>query len=286
MSAKLTERAMLVSYHETRWNARKYDRKISDEVAKAHNASEAVGRYNKNLLPVDAPSYKAVHQVYNAARTCHYEQTLPWQDEGPRILPATNFLDYGQRMRGHFKAIDLAVADFLHDYPRLQANAQATLNSLYNPADYPTVEELRSKFSHDMRVLPMPDASDFRVTLADDDVQEIRENIQRDVDASVADAMRDLYTRLHTAVAHMANKLTDTDAVFRDSLVMNLRELCDLLPRLNLTGDANLDAMRARIEDELASWEPEDLRKSKPLRSEIARKAEQIQSDLAAFMGV
>lgn len=281
----LSTRAMIVSCYMSAWTARKYDKKASKEVSDAHNASENVGRYNKNLLPLDSPTYKAVQQAINACRTLHYEQTLPWNDDGSRILPATNYLEYTQRMRQAFAQIDSALTDFLNDYPTLKANAQRLLNGLYNEDDYPTVAELRAKFSHDIRIMPLPDAADFRVALGDEDVSEIKSAIERDVNASVQGAMANLYERLHVAVGRMVERLSTTDAVFRDSLVLNIRELCDILPRLNMTNDANLEALRERIETDLATFEPDELRESKALRAEIARKAQAIQNDLAAFMG-
>ena len=283
---KLTERAMLVTYSEQRWQARKYDRKVSGEVAQAHHASDSVGRYNKNTLPIDAPTYKAVHQAYNAARTYHYAQTLPWNDDGPRILPATNYLDYTAGMRKHTRTIDLAVAEFVADYPVLVQSARAVLNSLYDPADYPTASELRSKFSHSLRILPLPDAEDFRVSLTDDAVKAIRADIEASVNASVQVGMTDLYKRLLDATAHIATRLKDTDAIFRDSLIVNVRELCEILPRLNLTGDPRLETLRQEVENDLASWEPDDLRSSKPLRAEIARKADAIEAKLRGILGV
>ena len=46
----LTSRAMLVELQVSQWTARKYDRKVSNEVAEQHGAEHDMGRYNKNLL--------------------------------------------------------------------------------------------------------------------------------------------------------------------------------------------------------------------------------------------
>ena len=284
--SNLNTRAMLVNLSITSWTARKHDKKITAEVAANHNASEAMGRYNKLLIPADAPTYKAVGQAANAARTAHYEQTLPWADDGARILPATNYIEYSRRLQVLRTEFDNAVRAFVADYPTLQANAQRVLNGLYNADDYPTVTELRDKFSFGTRVMPLPDAGDFRVTLDADDVQSIRAEIEHNVNESIAQAQGDLYNRLFTAVSRMVERLSDDKAIFRDSLIINLRELCDLVPRLNLTGDANLEALRVRIEKSLALFEPDDLREDKALRASVAKIAAKIQNDMSAIMGV
>ena len=284
--SNLTTKAMLVKLSIAIPAMKKYDKKATAEVAQAHGTATTVGRYNKSLLGQDAPVYKALQQCANAARTTHYEQTLPWSNDEHRILPSTNYLEYSQRMRTHNHNTDNAAQDFFADYPALVTQAQRLLNGLYNPADYPSVADLRHKYSFSVKYSPLPDASDFRVELLDDDVQAIRDSITRDVNESVQGAVTNLYERMHAHVSRMAERLGDEDAVFRDSLVLNIRELCDILPRLNLTGDANLDAMAQRINAELGMFEPDELRESKALRSEIARKALQAQSDLATFMGI
>ena len=63
----------------------------------------------------------------------------------------------------------------------------------------------------------------------------------------------------------MAEKLADSDKIFRDSLINNLCDLCDLLPKLNITGDKNLDNMRKEIEQQLCRYMPENLRQILPV---------------------
>src|SRR5262245_3123949 len=104
----VSQNAMLVNDTITTFTASKHDKKITHDVAQAHNTVDVVGRYNKNLLPIDAPSYKKALSECNAARGDHYTHTLPWNDDGARILPATNYLEYTQRMTSRFSAIDIA----------------------------------------------------------------------------------------------------------------------------------------------------------------------------------
>ena len=115
-----------------------------------------------------------------------------------------------------------------------------------------------------------------------DEVARIRKDIEARSTAATETAMADLWTRLHDVVSKMAERLGTKDAIFRDSLVDNVAELVDLLPRLNLTGDARLDAMRREVADKLLVYEPETLRKDGGARKETARAAEDI---LAAMSG-
>ena len=112
----------------------------------------------------------------------------------------------------------------------------------------------------------------------------IREQIERDTKEAVAAAVGDLWQRLYKAVSHFHEQCKG--GVVKDALIVNLRELCEILPRLNLTGDARLDEMQRRIMDKLGAYDAEDLKKkNKRTRKQAAAEAEQIVKDLSAFMG-
>jgi hypothetical protein len=282
-NSELSTKAMLVSLHVSVWSARKFDKKVTGEVAEQHNTTDKAGRYNKNLLPIEAPTYKAVQQIAGEARTEHYKQTLPWTDEGARILPALNYMSYTAAMRQLRSKFENAKSDFIFDYPNLSAKALQTLNGLGNPSDYPKVQELPNYFEFDTKVVPFPDAADFRVTLQQVDVDSIRQQIEADSKQAVQLAMRDPFKRLFDAVSRMVERLSTEDAIFRDSLVSNLEELVKILPSLNLTQDPELDAICKQVEANLLV-NPDTLRTSKTTRADIAAKAKLIQDNLAGYM--
>lgn len=283
-NGNLSDRAMLAALSISVWTARRYDRKISDEVAKGHNTGTNAGRYNKNLLPVNSEAYKAVIQASGAARTSHYNLTLPWSDEGSRILPAKNFAHYTEVMRQHRTEFETAVAEFVQAYPQLQAYAKTYLNGLYDDEDYPSPASLPWKFGFALKFYPLPTGSDFRVNLADSDVEAIRQQIESDTQNAIVAASQDLWRRLHTGVSRMVERLADDKNIFRDSLIENLKDLCELLPRLNLTNDAKLTDMCSEVQDKLTIYDPQSLRDSKKLRSQVATEADAIQQQMAAYM--
>ena len=125
-NSNIASKAMIVNLSISVWPARRFDKKVTNKVAVDNHVNSNVGRYNKALLPVDAPSYKSVISAASAARTEHYKQTLPWSDEGSRILPATNYLEYTSSIRSLRSTFDTCVQDFLDDYPSLIAKAQSS----------------------------------------------------------------------------------------------------------------------------------------------------------------
>ncbi len=73
----------------TAWSGRLYDRQASNHVAVHHDAAASARRYNKRLLSKAA--FAALTATVTACRTAHYEQTLPWDDQGSRLLTVANY---------------------------------------------------------------------------------------------------------------------------------------------------------------------------------------------------
>ena len=82
----LSTRAMLCSLSISMWSARKHDPEVSEEIATRHGAQADAGRYHKVLLPKEALA--EILKIVNEARQEHYFMTLPWGDDGYRVLPA------------------------------------------------------------------------------------------------------------------------------------------------------------------------------------------------------
>jgi hypothetical protein len=71
---------------------------------------------------------------------------------------------------------------------------------------------------------------------------------------------------------------------FHDSTVYNIKELADILPALNLTGDPRLVQLQQQLVDELVEHSPEILKMDPKLRSDTARKAEKIFNKVKGFL--
>jgi hypothetical protein len=80
----------------------------------------------------------------------------------------------------------------------------------------------------------------------------------------------------------MSTTLTDRDdgerKIFRDSIVTNASGMCDLLTRLNVTKDPELEKARRMLEQAIAGFDPKDLRGSDGARVELKSSVDDILS--------
>jgi hypothetical protein len=91
-------------------------------------------------------------------------------------------------------------------------------------------------------------------------------------------------TRLYDVVAKMHAALSDPKGIFRDTLIGNVRVLCDTLTRLNVMDDPKLEELRRQTEL-LAASEPETLRKNPDVRVSVANEAQGILDAMTATYG-
>lgn len=277
----LNEKAMIVYLNISCWSARKYDRKISKEIETRYNADEA-GRYNKVLIAKE--HQQNIKKIISNIRTFHYENTLPWNDNGGRLLPSANYFNYVKSVREFQDEYEQEVAKFLLVYPSLKDEARSRLNGMFNEDDYLHVATLREKYAFQNQIAPIPEADDFRVTLSADEVESIRESIEEQLKKSTEVAMQDVWDRLFKVVQHMIERLSDPDKKFKNSLVENVKNLCALLPKLNITNNPSLNAVIKEAEEKLTVYDPEVLRQNQDIRNQTAEDAQKIFNKMSQYV--
>jgi hypothetical protein len=278
----LNDRALLVQLSISQWTARKFDKRVTRDVASSHGTTIDVGRYNKVLLPMN-DLLDRVHKKSTHIRTKFYDNTLPWGLDGTMMLPTSNYLNFMTEFRKEKNEWFSLVSDFRDEYPQLVLDAKRLLIGLYDANDYPSPDDIGNKFNLDVAIFPVP-SSDFRVSIASEELSRIQQDVERRVADAQSKAMIEVWQRIYDKVKHMAEKLADPKSIFRDSMVENIREQCDLLSRLNFMDDPNLETLRQEVETTLLKH-PDALRNDPDLRRDTAAEAKAIMDKMSVFMG-
>src|SRR3990167_312574 len=263
-------------------NTRK-DKRLTDEMTARHSLGAKAGRWLKQLSPQEA--LEPLTKLSGEARTFHYDHSLPWTDEGWRILPTAAHGDYTEKLRQlrhQFEA--LSESHFIARLPEWTAWAMQAHNGTFNPEDYPPAGALRRKFSFSVDFQPIPSGSDFRVDLNSDDLASMEAQVNARVSDAIAAAQHDLWHRLATPLKAVVERLSQPEATFRDSLIGNLRDIVSLIPKLNLTGETALESFRAVVAKSLASLAPQSLRDSSASRRDAAARAQDILNQMQDYM--
>lgn len=299
----LSEKAILASLTIGGWSARKYDERVTRETNQRNNAKDDAGRYNKLLVAKE--EIQKIQQIMGKARTASYELTMPWLDDGARILPSAMYDKYTKALRELRIEYETAVKKFADGYPQMVEDAKQRLNGMFNQDDYPPAGEMSmfnyktnpfGRFRFDVVLMPCPDAADFRVDLADEHADAIRDDIESRMNEALQNAMAGPIQRVINVCGAMVDRLTAyrpakpgsgkrAEGTFRDSLVDNIRELVEVLPAFNLSGDIVLANITDRLRNELCKNSAETLRQDAKVREATKKAAKAILADAEAMLG-
>lgn len=279
----LNDKALLLQLAISQWDARKLDKRLSKKTAEDNRALTNAMRVYKDLLPIQE-TLTAVHQHHTAIRTMYYAETLPWGMNGVNMLPSANYLNFMTKFRRLKSEGNIKTRLFLSQYEYLRDRAPEALGDAFDAADYPPLSEVEKKFKIDIIVLPVP-TNDFRVQIGSEEMDRMKSEFEARLVENNATAMRHVWQKLYERVAKTANVLADPSTIFRDSLIENLQEACEVLTRLNVTDDPNLEAMRQEVERKLAHNNPDALRLDPDFRKDKAAAAKEIMDRMSVFMG-
>ncbi len=281
--------AMLVDLNISVWTGRKQDKRVSEEIDAAKSTKTKAGNYHKKLL-AGTQKLDDLQKLVTGIRAWHYAQTLPWSDGGSRLLPMKNFFDYKATLNDLETQFNEAVEAFLTDYPTLVSAAAFQLGDLFDSEEYPNAERLRDKFRFRFVFLPVPEVGDFRIDINEQHKEELKAQYESFYENKLSEAMQDAWARLHECLSKMSEKLANAPSprmtkdgevytqIFRDSLVTNAVELCELLTKLNVTNDAKLENARKTLESLIVGVSPKDLREDEHMRLDVKSKVDEILS--------
>lgn len=275
--------AMLVEFNASVWTARKLDKTTTNEVVASKNAgAKDAARVNKHLL-AGRTELDIIQQAVGRARQFVYDNTAPWSDSGLRLLPTVNFMKFTERMNDFEEEMETLVKAFVVIYPTLITAQALALGDMFKRDDYPSANEMMTKFSFRVNYMPVPSSGDFRVDVGNQAQAELKARLESLTQERIDSAMADVRERLSTHLKRMSDRLT-TDYVggeakqrrFHDTLVDGALELCDLTKALNVTNDLALETARSQLEQLLVGVTPTDLRKNEAIRQDVKRNVDAI----------
>ncbi|MDE2100948.1 MAG: hypothetical protein KGL39_27120 [Patescibacteria group bacterium] len=239
---------------------------MTEEVKQRRSLGNGAGKWVKYKLPDQ--SLSQIRKFCGEVRAFHYACTAPW-DEGLRLLSGKANTNYQSRMAEFQTKFGELVDLFVAKYPELVKDAKKMHGPTYEPSDYPSQQHLKSTFHFGVETFPVPKPEHFTADMKD----LYGHALVALTEKKIQDANADTWERLMKPVLIMAEKLASPDAIFRDSLVENVKEMVALVPALNLTNDSKMTDAAKEIEKQLASLDPNDLRENKVTRQAVAEKA-------------
>ena len=271
--------AILTSLKISTWTNSIVDKQITTEVTQSKGAKDKALRVSKKKLAGD--TLAKLTKLCGVARTEHYRLTASW-DDGIRVLPLALRAEYERTMDEISIEFNRLVTQFCGEYPDLVQQARIDLGEAFKPEDYPMSPE--HKFAFRWEFSPIPEANHFVIgglidaekVKLESDFERYRVRLQSDNERRIQGMHADILERALTPIQRLTEKLSDSEAIFRDSLVENVRESMRVLETLNIESNPTLAALRQTIGEQLSNLDADMLRENKVLRRSTAEAAGQI----------
>lgn len=277
----LATSAMLVELNISVWTARKKDKNTQAEVIKDKSAASSKAASVHKHLMADAEPLMAISRFAADCRSWLYHNTLPWSDNGARLLPTKNFFTFKQEMTARETHFWQLVGVFEREYSTLVTSMALQLGTLFKRDEYPAVSTIAAKFGFYPQFSPVPEAGDFRVDIASDALAMLKNQYAAAAERRVEAAMQDAWNRLHDTVKHMYDKVQpakDGEPTKRihETMLANAGELCAVLTSLNITGDPKLEEARRKLEAIVSRTDTKSLREVPEQREAVRKQLDDI----------
>jgi len=277
----ITSHCMIANLQIGVWTGHRLDKQASIEIVAAKDAESDAARVNKHLIPKE--KLKPITTAQGKIRLYFYDKTSPWKDNGDRILTRVMYPRFIEEIGALINEFKGHCEDFFKKvYPGEVARAEFRMGEMFDPNDYPSIEQLRRKFFVNIDIDAVSEANDFRVALGKDTVNAIRKDIETATEQRIVAAQKHVWERIAKTVGHFKDRMGAE--VFKDATIENLAELAEIMPGLNVTNDPAINKLAKDIQSRLLGHEPKEIREDDRLRKSLGKEAQKIMSDIGGFM--
>jgi hypothetical protein len=258
-------------------------RKVSTSQIEA-DADKDLLRVSKHLL--DSAELKAIGRFDGEIRRFLYNICLPFET-GIHLLPIAALETVEDRMQKFAEDRQALVTAFLSVYPGLCQDAAKRLRGLYNPADYPPVDEVAREFGLSWQYVSFGVPDQLKGISQEVWEQERDKAAQRMAEVS-SEIQQVLRQSMADLVSHMAERLKDgpdgKPLKFQQSTVSNLVEFLSNFSFRNVTDDRQLQDLVGQARNLLQGVTTDDLRSSGDLRMRVQHGMAALATDLDGML--
>ena len=264
----------------------KQDREISDEVTASKKAARNAGRYTKQLF-ADVPELRALlndrQTWYNYIQRVSYTWDGEWG-----YLPTVRIPEVMAEVRQRRARSHELLENFIAVMPVAISNEAFVLGDMFNRDDYPTPDEVRSRFKVTVQTMDIP-VGDYRVTIADD----LADDLKRNFEQQTRDIINDIHNKQNEQLIKVLQSFShccDSETVMEggevkvkrrkmyESTLTDALELCNTFAKFNLTNDPKLEEARRDLLKILDGVTIDQLRNSDTKRTVVKEGVDDILS--------
>ena len=217
--------------------------------------------------------------------------TLPWEDKSWRLIQRNVIQRFEGNLKEHVDRFEEYKSELEKDIDKVLERARHDLGDLFRESDFPSKQEIIDAYSISIeyRGLSRDNTNDIRFGPSPEWVQAQQEQAEKFTEQRIQRSLETVHNTVIDSLDHLIDRLNahgvkkeggTRKQSFNDSMIDQLNTLAEILPSLNITGDARLTRASNELLTKLSGLDPNELRENKSLRESVAKTAEQIKDDL------
>lgn len=226
------------------------DKTVTAQVAGTYQANPDSVAMTKRLL--DGSTLKPLRTIRSKVQKFIKEKTLPWDDNGGRLLPAKVLTEYQVFIGQATEEMNQAVKELCDQYAEKIDEAKQRLGQMFNAEDYPTTDELAEKYGIETGFEPLPNVKDFRLDGLNGTNDKLKAEIEKTVTQKIGQAHQEIFKRLLETVRHLFDKCQESEPIFRDSSVRAIFTEINSAREMNFIGDEKLENLCDKLNELLS----------------------------------
>ena len=284
----LDEKAVLISVKRRMYSPYKLDQ--------AESANYGAGNVNKHLFEGRNNKVKETISKFSDVYVYVKGNTVPWST-GVDMLNIDHYMEFTAGLRQLVDQANQAVKS-LHtrwddevqaDLDRLAKIAQAKGKpNLADPSDYPSADEMLTKFSIEVRYMPVPTTGDFRVGISDEDKASLQQQLDDASSNATKHVLESMITPMKRAIEKLNVPIGSDGSVFRDTLIDNMVDVAERMSKVNISNDPaiqeKINDLRSLVGSYASPIGKDNLRSSQTVREKAVSQIDSLVNQMACLV--
>jgi hypothetical protein len=264
----LNEKAILVSPIIKKWNPRKVDKALRDAVASEYGVDSKMLSTSKKLVALNEGVFKRIETIDKKIRNhCFYSIgqgctgfCVPYDYKGKHLLPTELADAFKARFNEYADERERLVKQVVDSWDDIVEGAKEELKDLFDAEDYPTKEEIASKYECRFVSETLPtqayvsDIEDPRHGVSESDVVEVQSRTKSDVELATETATRNVSVLL----THLTDCLKN-DKTFRDNSFDKVKNAIETFSAWNFNNNPELAEVSNILTDAVSTIDNADV---------------------------
>ncbi len=253
-------------------------RKVSTSMIEVDADKDMVG-VSKTLL--DSEDFKAIARHDGETRLWICSRALPGLlfRSGVYLIPDGLVASVDEYLETRKSERHELIEAFIAVYPEKVEQARESLKALFNPMDYPESDRVRTAFGmeHVWAEFGTPGRLN---SISSAIMKRERDKAALKLESAAEECRSALRQGFAQLVDHMADRLSNPEKIFRDTLVTNFKDFLTTFSFRNICDDQDLQDLVGKARTMLDGVTPEHLREEVKIRQRVAQTMEQINTQL------